>query len=109
MKPLIWGEDKTVFFFAQDWTAKISLKSLEKLAFWRRRFVSAFERMSAPTGGRFARRAARRGALSRQAARAVYRLLRKGHFTHGRMTTLWSSKSGAFASALSRSLISQTS
>ena len=36
MKPLIWGEYKMEYFCCDDWTAKISLKSLEKLAFRRR-------------------------------------------------------------------------
>jgi hypothetical protein len=36
MKPLIWGESKTKYFCCDGWTAKIRLKWLEKLGFWRR-------------------------------------------------------------------------
>jgi hypothetical protein len=33
MKHLIWGNDEAKYFFDEDWTGKISLKRLEKLAF----------------------------------------------------------------------------
>jgi hypothetical protein len=38
MKPLIWGESKAEYFFAQDWTGEISLKCLRKFRFARGRY-----------------------------------------------------------------------
>jgi hypothetical protein len=35
MKHLIWGNREANYFCREDWTAKISLKALEKLVFWR--------------------------------------------------------------------------
>jgi hypothetical protein len=35
MKHLIWGNREANYFCRGDWTAKISLKRLEKLVFWR--------------------------------------------------------------------------
>jgi len=35
MKHLIWGNEEAKCFCAEDWTGEISLKSFEKLLFWR--------------------------------------------------------------------------
>src|SRR5439155_24010455 len=68
MKPLILGDEKAEYFFAQDWTAKITLKGLGKFRFTRRRSCEAFEPPGTAPSDRFARWAAGRGVQSRRAA-----------------------------------------
>jgi hypothetical protein len=41
---LIWGQRKAIYFLAQDWTAKISLKGLGKFRLSRKPLCGGFDR-----------------------------------------------------------------
>jgi hypothetical protein len=79
MKPLIWGKTKAEYFFAREWTAKISLKWLRKFRFWCEGLGGIFEPLDTAKRDCLARRPAKSAGRGIQSLgdlqRVTYRLL----------------------------------